>query len=253
MNERQQRIQSIINNNGEAKLSELERLFPDVSSMTLRRDLEKLETQGVVVRTRSGAKSIAYLSRLNEAQYSEREGENIAEKDFIARAAFQYISQGISIFLDAGTTVTGLSRLLSDNKLFTITTAPNIALECAKNQNNTVFMTGGQLSLGNLSLSGISALGFLDQINIDIAFIAASGFTFTNGYTCGNYDEAQIKKRAIERASKSIMLMDSSKFGKNLPFTFAHLSDIDLLITDDKLDPGDLDELLKLGVAVKWQ
>jgi len=253
MNERQQRMQSIIGNNGEAKLSELERLFPDVSTMTLRRDLEKLETLGVIVRTRSGAKSIAYLSRLNEAQYSERESENIAEKDFIARAAYQYISQGISIFLDAGTTVTSLSKLLKDDKLFTITTAPNIALECAKNLNNTVFMTGGQLSSGNLSLSGVNALSFMDQINIDIAFIAASGFSFTNGYTCGNYDEAQMKKRAIERAAKSIMLMDSSKFGKNLPFTFAHLSDIDLLISDNKLEQDDLDELLKLGVAVKWQ
>jgi len=253
MNERQQKLQIIINKNGEAKLSELERLFPDVSTMTLRRDLEKLESLGVIVRTRSGAKSIAYLSRLNEAQYSERESENIAEKDFIARAAYQYITQGISIFLDAGTTVTSLSKLLKDDKLFTITTAPNIALECAKNPNNTVFMTGGQLSSGNLSLSGVSALSFLDQINIDIAFIAASGFTFTNGYTCGNFDEAQMKKRAIERAAKSIMLMDSSKFGKNLPFTFAHLSDMDLLITDKKLNQDDLDELLKLGVAVKWQ
>ena len=253
MNERQQKIQSVINENGEAKLSELEGLFPDISTMTLRRDLDKLETLGEVVRTRSGAKSIAFLSRLSETQFSVRESENIVEKEFIAQIAYKYVKQGCSVFLDTGTTVTCLARLLVNDKLFTITTAPNIALECAKNLNNTVFMTGGQLSSGNLSLSGVNALSFLDQINIDIAFVAASGFSFTNGYTCGNYDEAQMKKRAIERAAKSIMLMDSSKFGKNLPFTFAHLSDIDLLISDNKLEQDDLDELLKLGVAVKWQ
>ncbi|MCL2425479.1 MAG: DeoR/GlpR family DNA-binding transcription regulator, partial [Oscillospiraceae bacterium] len=235
MNERQQKIQSFISANGEAKLVELESLFPDISSMTLRRDLEKLELLGGIVRTRSGAKSIAYLSRLSEAQFSERENVNTAEKLSIAQIAYEYIKQESSIFLDTGTTVTGLSRLLSNDKLFIITTAPNIALECAKNPNNTVFMTGGQLSSGNLSLSGVNALSFLDNINIDVAFMGASGFNFSNGFTCGNYDECQMKKRVVEKAAQVIMLMDSSKFSKNLPFTFANLSDIDLLVTDKNI------------------
>ena len=250
MNERQQKIHNLISQNGEAKLSELEMLFPDISTMTLRRDLEKLEILGDIVRTRAGAKSIAYLSRLNEAHYSERESESIAEKAFIAQAAHQYVTQGSTIFLDAGTTVTGLSRLLTNDKLFTITTAPNIALECAKNHDNSVFMTGGHLSAGNLSLSGVNALSFLEHINIDIAFMAASGFTFTDGFTSGNFDECQIKKRVIEKAVKTIMLMDSSKFGKNHPFTFAVLQDIDLLITDNKLAHEDFARLRKAGVDV---
>ena len=250
MNERQQKIQTIINENGEAKLSELEGFFPDVSTMTLRRDLEKLEALGEIVRTRSGAKSIAYLSRLSETQFSERETQNIAEKNFIAQVAYKNIKQDSSIFLDTGTTVTGLAKLLSNDKLFIITTAPNIALECAKNTDNTVFMTGGQLSSGNLSLSGVNALSFLDHINIDVAFMASSGFTFNNGFTCGNYDECQIKKRVIEKSAKSIMLMDSTKFGRNLPFTFAGLHDVDLLITDKNIAQEDLKRLQKAGVAV---
>ena len=250
MNERQENIKRIISDNGEAKLSELEELFPDVSSMTLRRDLEKLETLGEIVRTRSGAKSIAYLTRLSEAQFSERESENIAEKNSIASSAYQYIRQESSIFLDTGTTVTGLARLLKSDKLFIITTAPNIALECAKNPDNSVFMTGGQLSSGNLSLSGVNALSFLEHINIDVAFMASSGFTFSNGFTCGSFDECQIKKRVIEKAAKVIMLMDSSKFGRGMPFTFAGLSDIDLLVTDEKVGSEDLKRLRKSGVVV---
>jgi len=253
MNERQQKIQSIISEHGEAKLSELEHLFPDISTMTLRRDLKKLEGLGEIVRTRSGAKSIAYLSRLHEMQYSERELVSIAEKSFIAQRACRYVSQGSCIFLDTGTTVTGLARLLVSDKLFTVTAAPNIALECAKNQNNTVFMTGGQLSRGNLSLSGVNALNFLDHINIDVAFMAASGFTFTNGFTCGHFDECQIKKRIIMKAAKAIMLMDCSKFGKNHPFTFADVSDIDLLITDSSISSEDLKRLQGLGLNVVWQ
>ena len=250
MNERQQKIQTIINETGEVKLSELSALFPDISTMTLRRDLEKLESLGEIVRTRSGAKSIAYLSRLSEAQFSERESENITEKIFIAQTAYLYVKQESSIFLDTGTTVTGLARLLKNNRLFIITAAPNIALECAKNQDNTVFMTGGQLSRGNLSLSGVNALSFLDHINIDVAFMATSGFTFNNGFTCGNYNECQIKKRVIQKAAKVIMLMDSTKFDKNMPFTFADLTDIDLLITDNKITKDDLKMVQKAGVTV---
>ena len=250
MNERQQKIQTIISENGEAKLSELEQAFPDVSTMTLRRDLEKLETLGDVVRTRSGAKSIAYLSRLKEAQYSERENLNIPEKKIIAQKAYKLVEQGSSIFLDAGTTVTELSRLLANDKLFVITTAPNIALECAKNSEITVFMTGGQLSAGNLSLSGINALGFLDQINIDTAFMAASGFTWNSGFTCGNYDECQMKKRVIGKAGRVIMLLDSAKFGKSMPFTIAAPSDIDILVTDARADRETLDEMQKYRVEM---
>ena len=250
MNERQQKIQSFISANGEAKLAELESLFPNISTMTLRRDLEKLESLGGIVRTRSGAKSIAYLSRLSEAQFSERENINTAEKISIAQTAYQQIEQESSVFLDTGTTVTGLSRLLSNDKLFIITTAPIIALECAKNQNNTVFITGGQLSSGNLSLSGVNALSFLDNINIDVAFMGASGFNFSNGFTCGNYAECQMKKRVIEKASKVIMMMDCSKFGKNMPFTFANLSDIDLLITDKNIAGEDLERIQKQVTCV---
>jgi DeoR/GlpR family transcriptional regulator of sugar metabolism len=152
--------------------------------------------------------------------------------------------------LDTGTTVTGLARLLKNVKLFIITTAPNIALECAKNHDNTVFMTGGQLSSGNLSLSGVNALSFLEHINIDVAFMASSGFTFRSGFTCGSFDECRIKKRVIEKAAKVIMMMDSSKFGRNMPFTFAGINDIGVLITDSKIAKSDLKELGKLGVEV---
>ena len=250
MNIRQQKIKELINETGEARLSELEEMFPDYSAMTIRRDLDKLESMGEVVRTRSGAKSIAHLSRLNEPLYSERAREHIAEKSEIAKKAHGLIEQGSTVFMDAGTTVTELAKMLANDKLFVITTAPNIALECIKRPDVSVFMTGGRLSSGNLSLSGINAVGFLDQINIDIAFMAASGATLKNGFTSGNYDESQIKKRVIEKAAKVVMLADSSKYAKSLPFTFASLSDINTLITDDKMDQGFTDELRKHGVEV---
>lgn len=251
MNERQQKIQKIINENGEVKLTELEGLFPEISSMTIRRDLEKLETLGDVVRTRCGAKSIAYLARLNEAIYSERAHTNIAEKTLIAQKAYPLIKEGLSVFLDSGTTVTSLANMFTNDKLFVTTAAPNIALECAKKPNISVFITGGQLNNNNLTLSGMNAIGFLDNINIDIAFMATSGFSFGNSFTCGDFEECRLKKRAIEKASTVVMLMDSAKCRKSLPFTFASLSDIDFLVTDDFVDADFIEEVKKYDIEVR--
>ena len=245
MNERQQKIQQVINESGEVLFSELERLFPEVSTMTIRRDVKMLEALGEVIHTRCGAKSIAYLSRLKEMIYSEREVKNIAEKSEIAKKAYAFVKPGSSVFLDSGTTVTSLAATFNDENMFVITAAPKIALECAKKPNISVFMTGGQMNSNNLSLSGINAVNFLDNINIDIAFMAASGFSFKSAFTCGNFDECLLKKRAIEKAGTVVMLMDSSKYGKNLPFTFAQPSDVDYLITDGKLDKSAIEEIKK--------
>lgn len=235
MRERIARIKQYVQEKGEVKLFELEKIFPDISVMTLRRDLKRLEEQGDVVLIKGGAKGISHLSRIKEEIYSKRSLENTAEKYQIAKKAFEYVEEGRSIFLDSGTTIMYLAQLLEDKNLFITTSAPNIALECAKNPKATINLIGGTLSRENLSLSGINALSFLDNINIDIAFMAASGFSFKNGFTAGDFGECEIKKRVISKASKTIFLMDSSKFGKNMPFTFARLSDIDLLISDDKV------------------
>jgi len=250
LHERIAQIKNFILQNGEIKLSQLEELFPDISSMTIRRDLEKLEQLGEIVRTRGGAKSISHLSRIKEELYSTRASSNISEKNLVAKKAISLVEYGRSIFLDSGTTVMYLSYLLGNEKLFITTSAPNIALECIKNPNASVYLVGGNLNNDNLSLSGINALSFLENINIDIAFMATSGFTLKNAFTCGNYDECELKKHVIAKASKVVMMMDSSKIGKNLPFTFAKIPDIDYLITDDLISEEILNEIKKYNIGV---
>lgn len=236
MKERIAEIEGYIKKNGEAKISELSTLFPGVSEMTIRRDIERLEKTGSVIRTKGGVKSIEYISRLKEELYSKRAFENVEDKNEIARKARGLIKEGSTVFLDSGTTVAALSRLLTDEKLFIVTAAPNIAVECAMNPNASVYMTGGYLNRDNLSLSGINAESFLENINIDVAFMAASGFTVKNSFTCGNYDECNMKRHAIIRAAKSVMLIDSSKLGRGMPFTFAEMGDLHCIVTDGKAD-----------------
>ena len=89
----------------------------------------------------------------------------------------------------------------------------------------------------------------LDIINIDIAFMAASGFSIENGFTVSNFFECELKKAVIKKA-KVIMLVDSSKFNKVLAFTFGHLSDLDVLISDDKIPEHIVRKAEEAGVKV---
>ncbi len=242
--DRRDAINAYIQNRGEITLKELEELFPDVSSMTLRRDLAYLEQKDEIIRVRGGAKSIRSLSNIKEEIYSLRETENKDAKMKIAKKALQFIETGRSVFLDSGTTTMCLARSLPDENLFILTSGPNIGLEMIKKNKPSVTLIGGQLNRDNISVSGLQSLNFLNAINVDIAFIAASGFSIDSGFTSGNFDECELKRFIMKKARKRIMLMDTTKIDKNMPFTFGTLEDIDILICDKKL-PEDILEAAK--------
>lgn len=230
--ERRDLVNAYIQEKGEVQLRELEEIFKDVSSMTLRRDLAYLEKKGEIIRVRGGAKSIAYVSGIKEEHYSRRADANIEAKMKIAQKALKYVESGRSIFLDSGTTIMCLAQILPEEKLSIITSGPNIAIEIIKKQHVSVTLIGGQLSRDTISLSGPHSIDFIRDINIDIAFMATSGFSLESGFTSGNYNECELKKAVIRKARRVILLMDSSKVDRNMPFTFAYLRDIDRLISE---------------------
>ncbi len=247
--QRREAINEKIQTSGEVKLADLEKIFPEVSSMTLRRDLEALERQGRIIRIRGGAKSIAHLSMIKEAVYTQRQAENTPAKSLIADKAAELVTAGRSIYIDSGTTCMSLAQRLPDHNLFVLTPAPNIALELIKNSNIKVNLTGGQLNRDTLTLSGFNAVEYVKSINIDIAFMAASAFSLQNGFTCGDYYEAELKRLIIRKAQQVIMLMDSSKINTGMPYTFARLTQIQTLITDNAL-PDDHQKAIRQARVV---
>jgi len=249
--QRREIINAYIQNKGEVKLKELEKLFPEVSTMTLRRDLNYLESKGQIIRVRGGAKSINLFSNLKEDMYNLRAMENVEAKMKIARKALAFVERGRSYFIDSGTTTMCLAKVLPDEDLSILTSGPNIALEIIKNNNPSVTLVGGQLSRNNLSTSGANSLNFIKDINVDIAFMAASGFSLEYGFTCGDYNECELKKAIIRKARKVILLMDVSKIDKNMPFTFAYLKEIDVLICDKPLPENIVQAAERYGVEVK--
>ena len=232
---RRDAIKDLLNTKGEVMLKELESMFPDCSSMTLRRDLKYLEDNGFVKRTRGGAVALSRLSMSAEDVYSFRALDNINAKKAIAKKASQYIEHGRSLFLDSGTTMMQFAKEVPDDYITILTSGPNIALELIKKAKPSITVIGGQLNRNTISLSGASANTFLSSVNIDIAFMASSGFSLQNGFTSGTYSECELKKEVLARAAKVIILMDSSKVGKSLPYTFCILDDVDILISDNDL------------------
>lgn len=233
--ERREEIKEILRKRGEVRLKDLEERFSDCSSMTIRRDLKYLEDNGFVKRTRGGAVAMSRLSTAAEDIYSERALENVAQKYIIAKKALQFIERGRSIYVDAGTTMMLFAREMEDEYLSIMTSGLNIGLELIKKHKPSVTLIGGQVNRNTISVSGINSASFIKEVNIDIAFMAASGFSIENGFTSGTYTECEIKKEVVNRARKTIVLMDSGKINKIMPFTFAYMDDIDVLITDGEL------------------
>lgn len=250
MQNRREQMLAHITGKGEASIAELSSVFPDVSTMTIRRDLEFLEARGDVIRTKGGAKSIRHLSLRHEAAYHHRESENADLKREIAEKAVRLIDDDSCVYFDAGSTTLQVARQIGDKAIFAITNDPHLALELIKNPNCEVSMTSGKLSRRSNSLAGLGAEGFLAGINIGTAIMASSGYSPDLGFTCGTYDEAALKRAVIASAKRVILVMDSTKLTHNHPFTFARPSDIDCFVTDSQVDKSAIAHLTRAGVRL---
>ncbi len=222
-------IREFIEEHHVVTIKQLQALCPDVSLMTIHRDLDALEQSGDIVKVRGGARSVRHTGDLG---YDVRLRENLTGKNIIARKALQLIQQGSTLFLDASTTNLMLARCLPDMDLHIFTTGPNIAIELCRLQNASITLCCGTMNRKNMALSGQNTLQMLDGINIDLAFIGVSGCSAETGFTCGTESDMLVKRRVIEKARTSVVMCDTDKFSRMMPYTFATLSDVDYLITD---------------------
>jgi DeoR/GlpR family transcriptional regulator of sugar metabolism len=237
MNERIVKIRDYIQSRGEVSVGELQSLYEGYSSMTIWRDLKQLEEQGYIRRVHGGVISMQTGALQIEGVYSKRTRENTRQKIAIAKKALTLIRPGHSVYLDAGSTLMTVANHMGNDRYTIITSGANIAIELSQRHTCDVLLTGGQISENTLSCSGAHAESFISSINIDLALMSPSGFSLRTGFTSGSQSESHLKRAVIAKASKVFMLMDNSKIGRSLPFTFANLSDIDLLICDSPLPP----------------
>lgn len=230
--ERRQKIHALLQSKPFVSLKELSELFPDVTSMTLRRDIEYFEQQGELIKVRNGARSMRFIAATADEGYFRREKENEGAKKAIADEAKRFFDKGKCHFIDSGSTALHVANALYDEVLTVVTPCPNVALSVAEKSNPIIVLVGGIFNRESLSSTGDMSISALQSISIDTAFIVPSGFSSSHGFTCGNYSECELKKYVVKNAKRVIMLIDSSKFEKNLPYTFCDISDVDIVITD---------------------
>lgn len=244
---RQDRIKKYVENKNMVTIKELRALFPDVSLMTLHRDLSALEELGVLTKFRGGARSV---HQRDEVEFDIRMKENNAGKLSMVKKAMKLIKAQSSLFLDASTSNLFLASKLPDVDLNITTISPNIALELCKLKNPVVNLCGGTMNRRTLSVSGVNTLELLDRINIDVAFIGVSGCSAEAGFTCGTEADMLIKSRVIRKARTTVVLCGSDKLKRLMPYTFAAFSDVDYIISDQPLPEAFVQKCQENGVKI---
>lgn len=231
-------------------LDELFSKFPDVSQMTIRRDLDYFEKRGDAIKVRGGARSAKFITEQTDNPYAQRMNINIHAKIAIAKKAAEFLEMGRSIFVDSGSTLLQMIPFIENEHYTFTTTSPQTALELCRIGNPAVNLIGGRLDRDYQAVSGPQAMHYLQDVNIDIAFLCPSGLSSESGFTGGNYGECDLKRVVAKKARRIIMLMDSTKADKSLPYTFSSLCDVDILITNEPLPDSLAKEAAEAGVEV---
>ena len=240
--ERIEDIAEILDKRGKMTLEQLEEVFPNVSQMTLRRDLFQLEEDGRIIRIRGGAMSVKEVQKVSGEAYTKKTALNTDAKIVIAQKAAALIDEGACVFLDGGTPAMYLAKEMPDLKCNVFTNGIAVAMELAQKKNVAITVVGGQLMKDNLSTSSPAARAYFDATNFEIAIVSATAFTPEHGFSCNLQIESDLLKDVFKKARQVYMMLDSSKIGKINPYTFAHIEDIDVLITDDRF-PKEITDL----------
>src|SRR6202008_900135 len=246
---RRQQILNLLEETGSLDVGDLADRFA-VSVVTIRKDLDDLDRQGLLQRTFGGA-VFSHRSRLNRS-FLERPSQHLREKRAIAAAALEYIKDGDTIILDAGTTTLALAQLLKEQvkSAFIITCSVPVALELSS-AGYDILLLGGFVRNKSLALLGRETLTVLDRYRADKAFLGSSGFTAKKCHSTPNPDDAQVKEAIIRVADETYVLVDSSKYGHNCLTSFARLRDVDLTITDSGLPPSQAKALEANGARLR--
>ena len=247
---RRARILERIQRDGGASVGELARDY-GVSPITVHRDLDRLAQDGLVRRVRGGARPAAALPHI-ETDWAIRLRQATAAKEAIAARAAGFVEDGSTVFVDSSTTCLALARHLGrrpPRALTLVTNSPAIALQLHAESIHVV-VTPGEVDQTLRMIGGRWASEFLGGLNLETAFVSGAGITLEHGLTTTRRGLADTLHTAQAVASRTIALVDSSKFGRSFLLSIARAEDLDALVVDDGLDPETLASYAAAGVNV---
>ncbi|MEU4286835.1 DeoR/GlpR family DNA-binding transcription regulator [Kribbella sp. NPDC026596] len=220
-----------------------------VSPATLRRDMTHLEDQGLVTRTRGGARA----NTGPELPVRLRDTKSPLAKHAIAvtAAALLPADRPLAVAIGGGSTAAEVARELGQRRRLTIVTnALTTAAAVAARPNLQVIMTGGVIRASSFELVGSLAESAFNGISVNLAILGADGISAANGVTTHDHTEARTNHAMVSHAHRLMVVADGSKIGQATVAKVADASAIDILVTDASADPDQLAELAELGVTV---
>lgn len=220
-----------------------------VSAVTIRKDLNFLEKKGLLFRTHGGASlENPYIS---EKPVNEKEKLFVIEKKLIAEAAAKQITENDTILIASGTTVQALGRVIRPiGSLTVITASLNVASELIKHKEINVLQLGGYIRHSSSSVIGNYASEILHNVSCSKLFLGADGIDPDFGISTTDLEEAELNKKMLEATQRTIILADSSKFGKKSFGKICGFDRIDEIITDKGISVHIVKRLKEMGVVV---
>ncbi|RYE12532.1 MAG: DeoR/GlpR transcriptional regulator [Sphingobacteriaceae bacterium] len=246
--DRHQFILKKLKEDGRVNITELCDLM-EVSGVTIRKDLKLLEDKNLLFRTRGGG-SIDNPYAVDRP-IIEKEFINSEDKQHIAKAALELITDTDSIIIGSGTTVFEFARCLYPTKHLTvITPALKIGLELSNRPNIEVLQLGGLIRPNSSSVAGAHAVRVLEEISCGMLFIGVDGIDIEFGVSISNLAEATLNQRMIETAQNVVVLTDSTKFNKRGLGRICGLDQIQYIVTDNKIPLTVVKQIEDKGVKV---
>jgi len=231
--QRQGLIKDFLVEKGFVSIAELGLRFA-VSEMTIRRDLDELEGQGLIQRTYGGAVSSEPV--FFEMSFQAKATQWAGEKFRIGQAAAGMIQEGQTVILDSGTTTDQVARNLKNMRLTVITSAMNVVSELNKHSKIEVLVAGGLLRKGLLYLSGPQTSDFMRTIRADVVYLAVEGVDMRAGLTVPDMYNADNKRSMVQAAQRVVVLADHSKLGRISTSSIIPIEQASLLITGQEAD-----------------
>lgn len=245
---RRSRILEWLREEGSARVSVLAEAF-DVSEVTVRQDLEKLEADGHIVREHGGAYLKSVRQQVHAMALAHQEHND--EKQRIGRAAAALVADGETIILDSGSTTTEVAANLFGRRDITlITNALNIALMLGAEPGFDVHMSGGHFKAPTLSLSGERSADYFQGLYAQRLFLATGAIDIESGLTYPSLSDIAVKRAMIDAAQIVCLVADSSKIGERSFCVLGGLDQVDELVTDDNITAEQRKAIEAIGVKV---
>ncbi len=248
--ERRNAILSKLVLEGKVLVSDLSREF-GVTEETIRRDLEKLDNDGLAHKTYGGAVKADNINL--DLPFQVRKQKNVEGKQHIAALISEMISDGSYLMLDSSTTaLCVIKHIMSRKNITIITNSIEILIELCNKSDWNIISTGGTLKDGALSLVGYQAEKMVSGFHVDMAICSCKGLDHTVGVTDSNERDSAMKNAMFSSAKKRILAVDSTKFDKASFVKVCNLSDIDTVVTDCEPDSSWLSSFSESGVNIVY-